>query len=187
MKLLYEKELEKDVKKYCKANNIPVIGNAIPTSKIREIEGVINNKVRLEKIKANHKEKIRKQSFKYILTEMMGGLKVESPIEEKLYVALKDIGLGKYFETQFHIGAYRVDFAIPSAKLVIEADGRQYHFTEKFQIERDQKRDKYLARRGWRILHLDGLMISRRIDDCLEKIKKLVKPYGLLNNPVNNL
>lgn len=103
--------------------------------------------------------------------------KFESPIEDFLYNGLVAHGLDKYFEPQVKIGKFRVDFACKEAMVVVECDGHQYHFTEKTQIERDQKRDKYLAREGWRVLHIEGIAIRRNIHRCVEKVKEMIEPF----------
>ena len=87
-------------------------------------------------------------------------------------------GLGKHLRTQFNIGSKRVDFAFPIAKLVVEADGKEYHRANQRQLDRDMQRDKYLARKGWRVLHIEGLAIRRNLGLCLEKIKEQLKPYN---------
>ena len=75
-------------------------------------------------------------------------------------------------EEQYKIGTKRVDFAYPNQRLVIECDGYKWHRQDKEQIERDIERDKYLARKGWRVLHFSGVQIRRNIKGCINEIKE---------------
>lgn len=177
MNLFYKDNVAKDIIRYCKRAKIPIQDGMISVNKIKEIQEFIATKVRADKNQARNKEEIESCKIKNILNKIMSGIKVGSPIEKILHIALLNANLGKYLETQYKIGKYRVDFAIPKAQLVIEADGQEYHFENILQLERDQKRDKYLAKKGWRILHIDGTMIRRKTDECIEKIKKLIKPF----------
>lgn len=86
-------------------------------------------------------------------------------------------GLDIHCKPQFEIGTKRVDIAFPIAKLVVECDGKEFHHDNQDQIDRDQKRDIYLAKKGWRVLHIEGLAIRRNIDLCVEKIKEQLRPY----------
>lgn len=52
-------------------------------------------------------------------------LKLESPIERRLYQALKF--RGEYIETQVPCGKYRIDIALPAYRIAIECDGKAYH------------------------------------------------------------
>lgn len=49
----------------------------------------------------------------------------------------------------------RVDFAYPDKKLVIETDGRWFHFGDE-KFEEDRQRRNALESRGWRVLNLPG-------------------------------
>src|SRR3954465_15678839 len=56
----------------------------------------------------------------------------KSPIERRLYVALKTAGYR--VKAQYAMGAYRCDLAIPKYKLVIECDGEAYHSSKKQKV-----------------------------------------------------
>jgi len=75
-------------------------------------------------------------------------------------------------EKQYSIGTKVVDFAFQEQKLVVECDGYKWHKQDKEQIERDIERDKYLARKGWRVLHFSGVQIRRNIEGCINEIKE---------------
>ena len=64
-----------------------------------------------------------------------------------------------------------MDFAYPEQKLAVECDGYKWHKQDKEQIEKDIERDKYLAKKGWRVLHFSGVQIRRNIKECINEIK----------------
>jgi very-short-patch-repair endonuclease len=66
--------------------------------------------------------------------------------ERALWRELRHDRLGCRFRRPHPIPPYIVDFACLVAKLVVEADGGQH------ADSRDQQRDAYLRRQGWRIL-----------------------------------
>jgi very-short-patch-repair endonuclease len=51
------------------------------------------------------------------------------------------------FQRQLPIGPYIVDFACPSQRLIIEADGSQHAVSA-----HDARRDAWLAEQGWQVL-----------------------------------
>lgn len=91
----------------------------------------------------------------------------ESPIEDTLRRELRARQIE--FETQKKIGKYRVDFFFPQANLIVEADGGEYHSTPE-QIERDQKRQAILMKRGCLVLRFTGREIYRNVVGCVDKI-----------------
>ena len=67
--------------------------------------------------------------------------------ERRLWHFLRRDQLGFRFRRQFPIPPYFADFACVEAKLIIEADGSQHAIPG----EHD-RRDAFLASRGWRVL-----------------------------------
>ena len=167
------------VKSYCEVRGIPVHRDKIPAEWAGEIEKFIQNRLRLDRQISKYSEEVNRWKAKTALDGIMKKLRVESPIEEILRDALIVDGLAKHLRTQFQIGTKRVDFAFPIAKLVVEADGKEFHRANATQLENDLKRDKYLARKGWRVLHIEGLAIRRNMGLCLQKIKEELKGYLL--------
>ncbi|MBF0706785.1 DUF559 domain-containing protein (plasmid) [Alkalihalobacillus hwajinpoensis] len=96
-------------------------------------------------------------------------VKCESPIERRLYDAL--VFNDYYVETQYTVGKYRIDLAIPPLKLAIECDGKEYH-SFPHQKENDRRKDKYLRSEGWKVLRFTGRQINRNINAVLFKIEK---------------
>jgi very-short-patch-repair endonuclease len=73
-----------------------------------------------------------------------------SPIEENIWSDIRAYGLPFY--PQFPIGKYFADFADPKGKIVIEADGRDYH-TDK---AKDLARQGEIEALGYKVFRFDG-------------------------------
>lgn len=95
--------------------------------------------------------------------------KCESPIETRLYNALKHNGYS--VTTQVKVGRYRIDIAIPSHKIAIECDGKASH-TAPSDKARDRRKDAFLRRNGWRVLRFSGRRIYRDLRGILTRIDK---------------
>lgn len=87
-----------------------------------------------------------------------------TPIEDQLLQGL--LGRDLQSRVQFGIGPYRADFAFPSQRLVVEADGRDWH-----DPIRDEARDRALRALGWVTLRFPGWRIHRELDAVLEEIE----------------
>ena len=93
--------------------------------------------------------------------------KCESPIEHRLYNALRNSGY--HPTTQVKVGRYRIDIAFPTHKLAIECDGRNFHSTPNAKA-RDKRRDAYLRSQGWKVLRFSGSRIHRDMKWILRRI-----------------
>ena len=61
------------------------------------------------------------------------------------------------FRRQVVVGGYIADFAAPAVKLIVEVDGGWHRGRERL----DARRDRALARTGWRVLRLEaGLVLG---------------------------
>lgn len=170
---------QKVAEEYCRKNGILIIRGLIPDDRVAEVQNHVNMMLSVAKKRTREQENADKLKLGaidiYKCFPEIGTY--ESPLEEFMDRGLLRHGLLHHFERQFKIGKYRADLACEKAFLILECDGHAYHFTEKSQIERDQKRDKYLSRRGWRILHFEGIAIRRNMDFCIEKVKEALKPF----------
>jgi DNA helicase-2/ATP-dependent DNA helicase PcrA len=92
------------------------------------------------------------------------GLPPLTPIEDGLLRGLTARGLEP--RVQFGIGAYRADFAFPSARLVVEADGRGWH-----DPRRDDARDRSLRSLGWVTERFPGWRIHYELDLVLDEVE----------------
>lgn len=72
--------------------------------------------------------------------------------------------LGVSFRRQVPIGRYIADFLAPSRKLVVEVDGG-VHGTPA-RLRADARRDRYLARLGYRVVRLPAAMVQHRLVDA---------------------
>ena len=92
----------------------------------------------------------------------------KSPIERKLYVALKKAGYR--VKAQYVMGPYCCDLAITKHKLVIECDGAAFHSSKK-QKARDRKKAYYIRKKHkWKLLRFKGSEINSNVEQCVEKI-----------------
>lgn len=73
------------------------------------------------------------------------------------------------FEFSLDEAPYRVDVYVPSVRLVIEADGRNWHARWE-KMESDRVRDNALAARGIQTLRFTYEMLTTRPEGCLEEI-----------------
>ena len=78
---------------------------------------------------------------------------------------------------QAPIGPYIADFAIHSAKLVIEVDGEFHHSAD--GMRRDKMRDAWLAKQGYRVIHLTTGDLEQAFDGCIEEI---LRALGLMHD-----
>jgi len=92
------------------------------------------------------------------------GSRIESPIEQALWRELKDYGL--YLIPQYQIGKYRVDFALPEYRLIIECDGKEWHRDK----EKDKIRDNELGEKGWTVMRIEGYRIKYYINQVIKEI-----------------
>jgi very-short-patch-repair endonuclease len=101
----------------------------------------------------------------------------ESPGQEKLAQALERV-LGQRVCREYRPlpdRRYRVDVAIPDARLAVEIDGWSNHGNSLRGFLRDHERTRALLLAGWRILpftHREALQDTTR---CLEIVLRMVK------------
>ena len=172
--ILPDKYLE-EVIKYCEFKNIAIQDGKVPAYCENEIKDYIAQRMKKERAITRRLEEESRISIAPTIAKILGVVKPEeSPIEEYLWIALERAELSFLAIRQFEIGSYKIDFAFPKYKLAVECDGAEYHRGTELQLERDQKRDKYLARKGWRTLRIEGIAIRRDIQYCMERIRKAI-------------
>ena len=66
------------------------------------------------------------------------------------------------------LGRYMVDFVAPRAKLIVEVDG-SFH---RVKQSADARRDRKLARLGYRVLRLEADLVLRRLPLALQRIRE---------------
>jgi very-short-patch-repair endonuclease len=83
---------------------------------------------------------------------------------------------GWKFRRQYPIGNYIVDFACPSARLIVEADGGQHA-----ENAYDARRDAWLASQGWRVIRFWNHHILNDTESVLTAVYTAL--LGPLPNP----
>ncbi len=76
--------------------------------------------------------------------------------------------LGVAVRRQVVIGQFVADFAVPSAKLIIEVDGGSHAG----RAAADARRDKKLARLGWRVLRLEAELVLREPEVAFARVRE---------------
>lgn len=104
------------------------------------------------------------QRYRYVMQRVgsrpaLDGLPPLTPIEEQLLLALREQGLSP--RVQFGIEGFRVDFAFEDVRLAIEADGREWH-----DSDRDAIRDERIGELGWSVMHFTGSAIWNDAATC---------------------
>ena len=92
-----------------------------------------------------------------------------TPHERILWRALKELPTeGTHFRRQAPIGPYVVDFFCPAKRLIVELDGG--HHNEDETARRDQERQLWLEREGYRVIRFWNSEITQDLTAVLERI-----------------
>ena len=94
-----------------------------------------------------------------------------SPPEQALWVAIRSGQLGVPFRRQVPVAGYIVDFVAARAMLVVEVDGR-YH--EQRRVS-DARRDRKLARLGYRVLRLEAQLVLEQLPVALALVRQALR------------
>jgi len=87
--------------------------------------------------------------------------------EALLWHALRGRKLGCYFRRQHPIGAYIVDFACTTQRLVVEIDGGIH----RMQQEHDARRQRVIEMLGWRVMRIEAHDVERDVDAAVARIR----------------
>lgn len=99
----------------------------------------------------------------------------KSPLEDTLKQALEKRNI--HFVTQQKIGRYRVDFFFPQGRLVVEADGKEYHSSEEQRLK-DFERQCEIMRRGYALLRFRGTEIYKDVEGCVGQVSLFLNLYN---------
>ena len=96
-----------------------------------------------------------------------------SPLEAKLWSALKGSQLGVGFRRQVILGdptkkLFIVDFCAPSRKLIVELDDASHVGRER----QDARRDATLGRLGYRVVRIPASLVERDLAEALVRVRK---------------
>ena len=86
--------------------------------------------------------------------------------EAILWQVLQGRRLGVRFERQVVLGRFIADFCARSAKLVVEVDGEVHEH----RVAADARRDRDLARMGYRVLRLPRDMVQHRLEEAVARV-----------------
>ena len=78
--------------------------------------------------------------------------------------------LGVAFRRQVTVDRYILDFFASAAKLVVEVDGRSHDF----QRTADARRDRVLARLGYRVLRLPAELVRRSVTEAVALVMEAI-------------
>lgn len=124
---------------------------------------------------------------KFQLAEQINDLFDGSPIEDRLWSALKYINV--LAERQWKIVVqekdYFLDFAIfcKNGKLAVETDGYTYHYDDRNQIDYDTWRRNEIELDGWRFLHYTTKQVKDDWIPYLGQIQKAIEQLGGVEAP----
>ena len=91
----------------------------------------------------------------------------QTDAEQKIWIRLRSRQInGLKFRRQYVKGPYIVDFCCLEEKIVVEIDGGQHAE----QAENDQRRTKYLSKRGYRVLRYWSHDVLNSTDVVLQHI-----------------
>lgn len=93
----------------------------------------------------------------------------QTKIELKLANLLDNIGI-KY-TSEYNIGKYIVDFALPELYIAIEADGDYWHKTRQ---EQDAFRQKKIEDKGWTVLRFSESEINNKIELVEDELRRVI-------------
>ena len=89
--------------------------------------------------------------------------------EALLWRELRGGRLGVRFQRQVPPGGrYIGDFVAPAARLIVEVDGGWHRGRERL----DARRDRALARAGWRVLRLDAALVLRDLSAAVALVRE---------------
>lgn len=109
-----------------------------------------------------------------------------SSLESRMAEAFKGIGLSPI--PQFTISYYIVDFAFPDEKLAVECDGSYWHGRPEQKVK-DERKDSFLNKRGWRVLRIGENDIKASPEACAKLVQEYLSSSahtGLCPKPANS-
>jgi very-short-patch-repair endonuclease len=99
-----------------------------------------------------------------------------SPIERSFWKAAKP--RIPELQRECQIGKkYRVDFLLPSRKVVIELYGFRYHRTKE-KLTSDAERERDLQGRGYQVIRFTGSEITKDVDRCVNDVLAIINGNG---------
>jgi len=100
--------------------------------------------------------------------------KFDSPVEKQFWDVAQLLALPELngLIPQFEVGRYRLDFAIPSAKIGIEVDGLAFHNGQESFIA-DRRRQRHLESEGWRVIRFAAKEVMDDPTECVKQAGRI--------------
>jgi len=96
--------------------------------------------------------------------------------ERLLWQQIRSGRLGVVFRRQVPVLApgvgFIADFLAPSRRLIVEVDGAAWHRGRKAA---DARRDRKLARLGYRVLRLDAGLVERDVEEAVRRVREALR------------
>ena len=114
------------------------------------------------------RQPVRPQRAELLALRAHGMRQAPSPPEEALWRELRAGTLGVVFRRQVPLaGRFIADFLAPAARLVVEVDGP--HHAQRRAA--DARRDRALARLGYRVLRLEAELVMGNASEAVVRIR----------------
>lgn len=118
---------------------------------------------------------------KFIHAEQLNDLFDESPLEDDIWKTFKAAKIFAERQWRERIGKYfyQLDFAIfcNDGRIDVEADGDTWH-AQRERIDKDNKRNNELEKRGWHVLRYNGKEIREENAKYLLQVGETIKTLG---------
>lgn len=124
---------------------------------------------------------------KFEQAEQINDLFDDSPLEDRLWKALKYIGIlaERQWKVAFQSHNYYLDFAVfcKNGKLAIETDGYKFHYESKEKIDKDTWRQNEIELDDWRLLHYTSKQVKDDWTPYLSQIEQKINQLGGVESP----
>ena len=90
--------------------------------------------------------------------------------EARLFQAIGARKMGVSFRRQVVLGRFIADFVAPAVRLIVEVDGG--HHARRSAA--DARRDRALARMGYRVLRLPAELIENQLGEALARVRDAI-------------
>lgn len=114
---------------------------------------------------------------KFIHAEQLNDLFDESPLEDDIWATFKEsqILAERQWREPFGNYYYQLDFAVfcNKGKIDVEADGDTWH-SQRDRIDKDNKRNNDLEKRGWHVLRFNGKEIREESAKYITQVHEMI-------------
>lgn len=122
---------------------------------------------------------------KFIHAEQLNDLFDESPLEDDIWDAFRATKIFAERQWREPVGKYyyQLDFAIfcNNGRIDVEADGDTWH-AQRDRIDKDNKRNNDLEKRGWHVLRFNGKEIREEKAKYLLQVQETINTLGGLKD-----